>query len=175
MGTIWKYNSVSLTSYRYIIDTCPFWDESSHVYYSFVQSSWSALSIGGGLYRRRLTAVSRRTSGGAASGLRSCARSCSCTSSRNLTTPWGSTCSLGWGIVLVFFVLFALVEFTHNLQDSFTGTGAITWLPQCQWSNPEDVYRWIVTQKAFNHVWLRLSLDSHIVFIMFLFHLWMML
>ena len=27
--------------------------------------------------------------------------------------------------------------FTHILQGYFTGTGAITWLPQCQWSNPE--------------------------------------
>ena len=26
---------------------------------------------------------------------------------------------------------------TH-LQGCFTGTGAILWLPQCQWSNPED-------------------------------------
>ena len=27
--------------------------------------------------------------------------------------------------------------FTHILQGYFTGTGAIIWLPQCQWSNPE--------------------------------------
>ena len=27
--------------------------------------------------------------------------------------------------------------FTNNLQGCFTGTGAILWLPQCQWSNPE--------------------------------------
>ena len=26
---------------------------------------------------------------------------------------------------------------THILQGYFTGTGAIIWLPQCQWSNPE--------------------------------------
>ena len=26
---------------------------------------------------------------------------------------------------------------THILQGSFTGTGAILWLPQCQWGNPE--------------------------------------
>ena len=26
---------------------------------------------------------------------------------------------------------------THILQDYFTGTGAIVWLPQCQWNNPE--------------------------------------
>ena len=30
-----------------------------------------------------------------------------------------------------------LVHFTHVLQGCFTGTGAIIWLPQCQWSNPE--------------------------------------
>ena len=29
-------------------------------------------------------------------------------------------------------------DFTHILQDCFTGTGAIIWLPQCQWSNPEE-------------------------------------
>ena len=27
--------------------------------------------------------------------------------------------------------------FTHNPQGYFTGTGAIIWLPQCPWSNPE--------------------------------------
>ena len=27
--------------------------------------------------------------------------------------------------------------FIHILHDCFTGTGAIMWLPQCQWSNPE--------------------------------------
>ena len=31
----------------------------------------------------------------------------------------------------------ALVNFTHILQGGFTGTGAIVWLPQCQWSNLE--------------------------------------
>ena len=30
---------------------------------------------------------------------------------------------------------------THIPQGYFTGTGAIIWLPQCQWSNPEK-YRW---------------------------------
>ena len=30
------------------------------------------------------------------------------------------------------------VSFTHILQGYFTGTGAIIWLPQCQWSNPEE-------------------------------------
>ena len=29
----------------------------------------------------------------------------------------------------------------HILQGCFTGTGAIIWLPQCQWSNPEG-YGW---------------------------------
>ena len=29
--------------------------------------------------------------------------------------------------------------FTHILQGCFTGSGAIIWLPQCQWSNPEDM------------------------------------
>ena len=30
-----------------------------------------------------------------------------------------------------------LVDFTHILQGYITGTGAIIWLPQCQWSNPD--------------------------------------
>ena len=30
-----------------------------------------------------------------------------------------------------------LVNLTHILQGYFTDTGAIIWLPQCQWSNPE--------------------------------------
>ena len=39
-----------------------------------------------------------------------------------------------WGEVPVCFI--------HVLQGYFTGTGAIMWLPQCQWSNPE-VCGWI--------------------------------
>ena len=31
-----------------------------------------------------------------------------------------------------------MVDFTHILQGYFTGTGAIIWLPQCKWSNPEE-------------------------------------
>ena len=27
---------------------------------------------------------------------------------------------------------------THILQGYFTGTGAVIWLPQCQWHNPEE-------------------------------------
>ena len=35
------------------------------------------------------------------------------------------------------FLLWFVNSFTHILQGYFTGTGAIIWLPQCQWSNPE--------------------------------------
>ena len=28
--------------------------------------------------------------------------------------------------------------FTHILQGCVNGPGASTWLPQCQWSNPEE-------------------------------------
>ena len=35
-----------------------------------------------------------------------------------------------------------LVDFIHILQGYFTGTGAIIWLPQCQWSNLEE-YGWM--------------------------------
>ena len=31
----------------------------------------------------------------------------------------------------------AITDFIHILQGYFTGTGAILWLPQCLWSNPE--------------------------------------
>ena len=34
-------------------------------------------------------------------------------------------------------LLFVLINFTHILQGYITGTGAIIWLPQCQWCNPE--------------------------------------
>ena len=34
-----------------------------------------------------------------------------------------------------------VVYLIHILQGCFTGTGAIIWLPQCQWSNPEG-YVW---------------------------------
>ena len=41
----------------------------------------------------------------------------------------------------VVFMLWSLVDssalFTLVLQGYFTGTGAIVWLPQCRWSNPE--------------------------------------
>ena len=30
--------------------------------------------------------------------------------------------------------------FTYILQGCFTGTGAIIWLPHCQWSNPEKYW-----------------------------------
>ena len=37
-----------------------------------------------------------------------------------------------------FVVLYCgILPFTHILQCYFTGTGAIVWLPQCQWSNSE--------------------------------------
>ena len=51
-------------------------------------------------------------------------------------------------IVLLCFVLLWLYHqdlvylcdgFTHILQGNFTGTGAIIWLPQCQWSNLEKI------------------------------------
>ena len=32
--------------------------------------------------------------------------------------------------------------FIHIFQACFTGTGAIIWLPQCLWSNPEGSHRW---------------------------------
>ena len=31
-----------------------------------------------------------------------------------------------------------VTDFSHIIQDSFIGIGAIVWLPQCQWSNPEE-------------------------------------
>ena len=43
--------------------------------------------------------------------------------------PWFGFVSLYCGQVMI--------RFTHILQGYFTGTGAIIWLPQCQWSNPE--------------------------------------
>ena len=33
---------------------------------------------------------------------------------------------------------FVLNYFNHILQGCFTWTGAIIWLPQCQWSSPEE-------------------------------------
>ena len=32
---------------------------------------------------------------------------------------------------------FVHTDYTHILQGCFTGTGAIIWLPQCQWTHPE--------------------------------------
>ena len=36
-----------------------------------------------------------------------------------------------------YFSWFGIGLITHILEGYFTGTGAIIWLPQCQWSNPE--------------------------------------
>ena len=34
------------------------------------------------------------------------------------------------------------IRFTHIFQGTFTGTGVIIWLPQCQWRNPEWYVLW---------------------------------
>ena len=50
--------------------------------------------------------------------------------------------------------------FPHILQGCFTGTGSIVWLPQCQWSNPEEYghnlteYNHNGIQQSVNHVCL---------------------
>ena len=43
-----------------------------------------------------------------------------------------------WFMMCCFCFVSVLSDFTHILQGYFTGTGAIKWLPQCQWSNPEE-------------------------------------
>ena len=65
--------------------------------------------------------------------------------------------------------------FNHILQGCFTGTGAIIWLPQCQWSNPEG-YEWNLVpkhnkaQQGINHahnswdlLYILVSLPNHSV------------
>ena len=52
---------------------------------------------------------------------------------------WCALFSFVW--VTKYFVVDLYNRLTHILQDCFTGTGAIMWLPQCQWSNPEK-YGW---------------------------------
>ena len=44
--------------------------------------------------------------------------------SRNMYTVRDLLCFWSW-------------DFNHILQGCFTGTGAILWLPRCQWSNPD--------------------------------------
>ena len=51
--------------------------------------------------------------------------------SQKYAHAWFALC---WGYVLM--------DLTHILQGHFTGTGAIIWLPQYQWNNPEQ-YGWI--------------------------------
>ena len=46
-------------------------------------------------------------------------------------------CRIFCMLCIVEFMWSVLEAFTRILQGSFTGTGAIIWLPQCQWSNPE--------------------------------------
>ena len=49
---------------------------------------------------------------------------------------------------IILYVLNGFMLSIPILQDYFTGTGAILWLPQCQWSNPER-YGW--NQPILNH------------------------
>ena len=63
------------------------------------------------------------------------------------------------GLCFVEVILSVLVDScdlcNHILQGCFTGTGAIMWLPQCQWSNPEG-YGWNQLLQNFskhNKVW----------------------
>ena len=44
-------------------------------------------------------------------------------------------------VVCCVFVCLVMVDFIHILQGYLTGTGAIIWLPQCQWSNPDRYLR----------------------------------
>ena len=37
-----------------------------------------------------------------------------------------------------FVVVLKMINFSHILQGNFTDTGAITWQPQCQWSNTKE-------------------------------------
>ena len=84
---------------------------------------------------------------------------------KNIITPeiiifcyYGHYIPWNMHIVLLCFVLLWLyneflvdlcVQFIHILQGCFTDTGAIMWLPQCQWSNPE--YMGEVNQQPTTH------------------------
>ena len=51
---------------------------------------------------------------------------------------WVKMSTLVWFLWVVLLFLMDLdVAFTHIIQGCFTGTGAIIWLPQCLWGNPE--------------------------------------
>ena len=52
--------------------------------------------------------------------------------SLNKSSTSHKMCALCWALLLL-----GSCPFTHILQGYFTGTGAILWLPQCQWSNPD--------------------------------------
>ena len=53
-------------------------------------------------------------------------------------------------------ILLFLVIFTHILQGCFTGTGAILWLPQFQWSNPGRAQaRYWLNDTCLTHLRLR--------------------
>ena len=48
-------------------------------------------------------------------------------------------------MIILLFVVEKSGLFAHIVQGYFTGTGAIIWLPQCQWSNPEGPVTWKVS------------------------------
>ena len=50
--------------------------------------------------------------------------------------------------VIVSVVLYSYVIFTHIFQGYITGTGAIIWLPQCQWCNPWEI--WVQCVHGYN-------------------------
>ena len=41
-------------------------------------------------------------------------------------------------LMVTYYCVLLWFDITHILQGCFTGTGAIIWLPQCQWSNLES-------------------------------------
>ena len=48
-----------------------------------------------------------------------------------------NTCINALGPLLYLYEIHSWLWTPYTLQGCFTGTGAIVWLPQCQWSNPE--------------------------------------
>ena len=57
----------------------------------------------------------------------------SCMVHKNKWFCYASVC-----FVISHFLVDSCNSFTHILHGYFTGTGAILWLPQCQWSNHEE-------------------------------------
>ena len=83
-------------------------------------------------------------------------------------------CALFWFGYFTQFLVDLCDNFTHILQGCFTGIGAIVWLLQCQWSNPEGhgLNQSIPNQTKHNKAWMIILVSNVCPYSRFAWLLW---